>query len=179
MKFVAGIDVGGKKKGFHVAILEESSLKIHSLFQAQEATKVKEDIKRLGECRAIAIDCPPKAIIKGPETRLVERELCKLGYRVQWTRRSPMKPQEWMVNGESLWRALKEWECIETFPTVTSDHLNGVRHTLPIQLLSGRGKRKQDKDYLDACLCAITAQRYLQGESHAIGVGDELGPIFY
>ncbi|MBM3253177.1 MAG: hypothetical protein FJZ16_02850 [Candidatus Omnitrophica bacterium] len=181
MDFVVGIDVGGYKKGFHGAILDLKNNSFSGLFHEIEAEAVLEQLKDIpGVCRAIAIDCPPKAYIKGPKTRLAERELVRLGYRVQFVSRNG-KASEWMLNGSNLWILLKNYmsdvEIIETFPTALSDKLSDIEINIPLKLLAGKDKRKFYGDYIDACLCAIAAKKFLQGKSTEIGKGDELGPI--
>lgn len=185
MNFVIGIDVGGQKKGFHGAILEISSQRITELFHEVEPENVIERIQKIKEnkdnCQVIAIDCPPKALIKGPETRLAERELHKKGYRVLFTARKESMEQEWMSNGEELWKQLKEKHtdilCIETFPTPVSDVLGKTELMLPLKFIAGRKNRPFYKDYIDACICALVAEKSINHETIKIGEGDELGPI--
>lgn len=176
--FVIGIDVAAEKRGFHVArlglegddILEVAALNLETA---------------LAWCKgasAIAIDAPPRALICGPETRLAERAMTRLRYRVQWTRKagSGREPQTWMLHGERLWRALEarfDRELLfETFPTPLWDELRGCPVRLPLSAL--RGPRKDVKDLVDACLCAWLAREAALGRAVPHGTGDELGPIW-
>src|SRR5579864_5297475 len=128
MNWYVGIDVAGAKKGFHAATLSGDDHEIKHLFHAFAPTELAMHIEKLAITPSvIAIDCPPKCSRAGNTTRLAERQLHRLGYRVQWTQACDRPPQEWMQNGESLWRHLRTQyptaELIETFPTVTGQHL--------------------------------------------------------
>jgi len=179
--FVVGIDIAGEKRGYHGAILAVGGKDIYSLFHLyspDEIVKYIDDVP--GKCVAIAIDSPPKARIKGPETRLAERELHRDHYRVQWTRRPGGDIQEWMKNGEKLWSVLtaKYPKVIETFPTAASDGLADKKVRLGLNLLAGKKKRKFYKDYIDACICAMVAEAVLQDKAKVYGAGGELGGIY-
>lgn len=180
---VAGIDVGGERKGFHIAVLDCGSGQIISLSNSNSPSQVAGHLATLQTLECIAIDCPPRCQIRGPETRLAERDLHKEGFRVQWTRRAPMPPPDWMVNGENLWRTLQnrleQVQIIETFPTAVSRSLEDCAVVLPLALLKGDVlTRSGYKDFVDAALCAWTASRFLEGRASPIGVEDELGPIW-
>lgn len=181
-RVVIGVDVAAIPKHFHVAILDVDKKEFLSVYHQEFLSEFIKDLSHYKKILKIAIDAPPRAQINGPETRLTERELFKLGYRVQWTRRKPMPAPEWMNAGERLWRALEERYArdllIETFPTAPSDHLSKVEHCFPICVLSGKEKRPDYKDYIDACICAIVAEKALYGKAQVVGVGDELGPIY-
>lgn len=176
-----GIDIGGVRKGFHLAWVEESSGRVLRL---REAAHVEEASEAAAESRptAIALDGPPRASIRGPETRLAERAVAALGIRIQWTRRPPLSPPDWMVQSERLWEALrKTTDCplIETFPTLVFRHLGESSVLLPLSALAGGPAFASRRDLLDAVLCAHVALRYRQGRAIALGEGDELGPIYY
>jgi len=164
--FVAGIDVAGKEKGFHVALLDMKGDWIRDVFSEKEPETVSTTIKTtFGNCRQIAIDAPPKAHISGEKTRLAERELNDDGYNVQWTPRdeSTTSPGEWMENGETLWDHLKaEFSphmMIETFPTASTDGLWTSNVAFPLHLIDGPEFRHEINDYVDASICVVVARR--------------------
>ena len=179
---VAGIDVGGAAKGFHLAIQDPQDGLI-AIHQASEPAQILKYLKHYGVHGTIAIDCPSSPFVKGSSTREAERALVRKGYRIQWTRRkdSGVKPQEWMLNGERVWKALRRagFVAIETFPTAISDQLADSKDVLPIRLLAGRELRAEWKDYLDACLCALVARAHLQGRAVELEDGPgKLGSIW-
>ena len=179
--YVLGFDVGVIKKGFHIAVCDVSTQEIACAFQVQEFEELSSILMALpGQCRAMAIDSPPSAKIRGPLTRSAERALAKRGYRIQWTRRFH-EPPGWMKNGERLWKHLKriyrDVPIIETFPTAIADSLRKTSIQLKLYCLEGKERRKTYQDYLDASLCAVAAYHFLQKETIMLGEDDELGPI--
>jgi predicted nuclease with RNAse H fold len=139
-----------------------------------------------GRCKAIAIDSPPRAQIKGPKTRAAERELVKAGYKVQYTSRvGRSKPAEWMENGQRLWEALEKKfskrNLAEAFPTPSSDKLHDIDLSIGLKHFAGKEKHPFYKDYIDAAICALVAEAYLNGKTKRYGDSrddkDELGPI--
>ena len=191
MKFIVGIDVGGSKKGFHCAAINFETNIVIDLRRIQGVESVVPWIQSIdGECMTIAIDCPPKANRQSKTTRLAERELHQAEYRLQWTREVGKTPDEWMVNGENLWRSLKiaglkVVSLIETFPTAASDRLFDSPTLIPLKFFAGKEKRKQYKDFVDACICAEVARKNVLKETKTAGGPnlmnevDELGPIHY
>ncbi|MBS1711288.1 MAG: DUF429 domain-containing protein [Armatimonadetes bacterium] len=180
---VAGIDVAGKRRGFHIAILDTASRQVIHLGNVHDPGQAARLLLEFDSLACIAIDCPPKAEIVGPKSREAERALSGLGFRMQWTRRPENVPPEWMVNGEILWESIAtlipQVKVIETFPTAVSRQLGDCDFILPLKLLEGGvAKREGYKDFVDACLCAWVAERYLLGQAKPYGLGDELGPIW-
>lgn len=186
MSFVVGIDVGGEKKGFHLAVKalgENSIVSVANFTDPADAAAFIEAQERLldGRCELIAIDCPPEPLIDDDKTRQAEREVFKRGYNVLWTPRSVDMVQGWMENGARLWGCLRESfpqaQLIETFPTANSDLLIELETIFPLSLLSGKSKRRFYSDYIDAALCAIVAERAFHKETERLGEEDILGPI--
>lgn len=183
---IVGIDVGGVKKGFHVSVLE-SGVGFVDLRNYHGPEEIVGYLRGFDSLKLVAIDCPPRAQINGPRTRLAERQINQAGFKVQWTRRSPMEPEEWMLNGEKLWKSLEELspqvQMIETFPTIVSSELGDCELVLPLKLLKGgQVERAGYKDFVDSCLCAWAGLRYLRGEARSFGQEgdevDELGMIW-
>lgn len=179
---IVGIDVGGVKKGFHVSVLEggEGFVELQNFHSPEEIVGY---LRGFDSLKLVAIDCPPRAQINGPRTRLTERQINQAGFKVQWTRRSPMEPDEWMLNGEKLWKSLEKLspqvQMIETFPTIVSSELGNCELVLPLKLLKGgQVERAGYKDFVDSCLCAWAGLRYLRGEARGFGKeGDEIDEL--
>lgn len=183
---IVGIDVGGVKKGFHVSVLDlaEGFVDLRNFHTSEGIVDYMREFEAL---KLVAIDCPPRAQIGGPRTRLAERQINQAGFKVQWTRRRPMEPDEWMLNGEKLWKSLEKLspqvQMIETFPTIVSSELGDCELVLPLKLLKGgQVERAGYKDFIDSCLCAWAGMRYLRGEARGFGHDgdevDELGMIW-
>ena len=186
MDFVAGIDVAGPKKGFHLAVKQvgvEGWPSLFHFFEPQDSALHLGNLERAlaGKCLCVAIDSPPRASFNSEETRSAERELHRDGYRVQWTPRDKQKEASWMQNGERLWRTLKRafpgMPVVESFPTAAGEGLFASQAMLPLNLLFGRHVRDFTKDYVDAAVCALVAERFLDGSTKPYGVSDPLGPI--
>ncbi|MCA0361361.1 MAG: DUF429 domain-containing protein [Armatimonadetes bacterium] len=184
----AGIDVGGSRKGFHVAVLDPSKgfEWVRGIHRVED---ILAELKQIDDLQGVAIDCPPKARRPNKRTRLSERQMNKR-FKVQWTRWSDKEPAEWMENGENLWKTLREGlpqvQIVETFPTAVSGKLAACPYSIPLSLLEGGPpERAVYKDLIDACLCAWVAEKVAQGEAERVGVDpetgevDELGPIYF
>jgi predicted nuclease with RNAse H fold len=185
-RLIVGIDVGGTKKGFHLANMVPNSGKIRGLAHRRTVDEIVTLIQTLGPDLLIAIDCPPRCQLSGDKTRLAERQLHKRGFRVQWTRRDTHEPADWMQNGQNLWEGLATLhnvELIETFPTVATEHLQNSKVELPLRLLAQYSKQRDWKDFIDAAICAEVGDRYLKGQAHSVGADhneqDELGLIWF
>ncbi len=185
MDFVIGIDVGGFKKGFHISVLTTES-KIYALTHFKSVSDIIIYIKQLqtlfkGNCLGAAIDSPAQSLIKSEHTRLAERELVRLGYRVLWTPRKKEYQQEWMKNGEQLWGHLKknfpDLKIIETFPNANSDLLFHQNISLNISLFMGKPIRYFYKDFIDSVICALVAFKSLDNETILVGKNDILNPV--
>lgn len=177
----AGVDVGGEKKGFHIALTDG-----HAILEIAAELSLPQAIEWLAERSpaVVAIDAPPQALIQGPETRAAERALSQAGFRIQWTRRqgTGLPAPEWMNHGAALWHELKRTlphaQLIETFPTAATAQLANSAIHLPLSTLALLTPHRATlKDALDACIAADVAARAHQGLTHVYGPEDELGPI--
>lgn len=185
---VAGIDVGGKVKGYHASVLCIEKKRVIDLASFHSVELLGEWLRPY-DPQCIAIDGPRKHFRRSGETRLAERQLRALGYRVQWTRLDPDQAPEWMVQSALLWQALEKVFTIdrlfETFPTAASTGMAASEIDLPLNLLAGLEKRATYKDYLDACIAASVALNILLGiatevgSDPATGEVDEQGPIYF
>lgn len=180
---VAGLDVGGAKKGHAGVALDPSCLRCVAAASLRDDREALAWLRGLEGLEAVGIDAPPRASRSGPEPRGAERELHRLGVRVQWTRAPGQPAAEWMENGERLWRALQKGMprllLIEAFPAATARFWpEGPSPLLPLSLVAGSGFRSR-ADLVDAALAAWTAARHLLGGARAAGTGCSDGPIYY
>lgn len=184
-----GVDVGGVKKGFHAACLDLDSRDWRWVVGFLTVEEVVAAISREEDARIVAVDAPRRGVIRGPLTRLSERQLARRGFKVQFTRRAPMEAPEWMEHGEKLWSSLEsavgQVRIVETFPTWVSGKLGECGLDLPLRMLAGGPvERRTYGDRIDACLCAWAGSRVLSGEAEWVGFDpstgeeDELGRIW-
>lgn len=173
--YVAGIDVGGEKKGYHLCLLKDSKVELfaHSR-SASEAIVILENHlnHRRAALRALAIDGPARAQRARDSVRAPEAELASRGYRLLYTPREAPPAGHWMQQSATLHRlarkAFDQCEVLETYPSAVSDRLFGLDVDLPVSLLQGKEKRKFHGDYIDAMLCAVSARYHCLKESEEL-----------
>lgn len=186
---VAGIDVGGKKKGLHAVALTDGAY--HSQFHSCDTTQIVDWCRATVRASVIAIDAPCRWSADG-RSRPAERQL--MGEKIMCFS-TPSREKAiihrtnhygWMLQGEELFRALETTHplccalplipdtnvCLETFP-------HAITHALGIPPIFGRNKRRDrtalllqaridttkltNIDWIDATLCALTAHRAASG----------------
>jgi predicted nuclease with RNAse H fold len=192
---VAGIDVGGSKKGCHLVILRGreivtvgGNLGAHEL----HARCLAEGVALVG------IDAPCQWSVEGVG-RAAEREMARRRIACFSTptqaRAKESAFYEWMINGERVYRAFAQ-----SHPLLRADRYEGAPaafetfpHAITCALLepgqaSAKDKRVQRRDALgrlgfdiarfksiddlDAALCAYAAQCVIDGHAHAFGDAD-------
>jgi predicted nuclease with RNAse H fold len=180
---VVGIDVGGRRKGFHAVALEDGRYRerLATTEISELATWCVETLR----ATVIAVDAPCRWSTN-KTGRPAERELMQQGI---WCFSTPTsdtahKPHptdyyDWMLRGEALYEALrathpvcKSWParkrrcCFETFPHAITWHLRGgnadakQKRTQRRELLKRHGIATEEltnMDWVDAALCAVTA----------------------
>jgi predicted nuclease with RNAse H fold len=191
---VAGIDVGGTKKGFHLVILR--GREILQVACEQDAARLPALCIEF-EAEVIGIDAPCKWGAEG-SGRSAERALARERISCFSTptearaNASTSGFYEWMFNGLRAYRAFAathpvsatnayrgERVCIETFPHAITCALLG-RDTASAKLKRQQRKQMLDAlgidiarlktiDALDAALCAFTAQLFVEGRTRAYG----------
>lgn len=188
---VAGVDVGGTKKGFHAVALTDTRV------VATLTTCLAEEI--VGWCRregvsAVGIDAPCQWSLTG-RARACERELAGLGLSAFCTPRQDIGEvhpfYRWMVNGADLFRLLVPHYrlydgrspvvgslCFETFPQAIACALAGETLSAKAKGVDRRRLLAQagiscdaltSIDEIDAALCALAARHVLAGSFHAYG----------
>jgi len=184
---VAGIDVGGAKKGFHAVALR-GGLYAES-FRSREVPEVVAWCHRVGAI-AVGVDAPCRWSSTG-WPRPAELALMAAGIHCFPTPTLDKAKTHrtnffgWMLRGAALFEALEETHallqearvkrgqrvCFETFPHAIAHGLTGAvqpakekRVTRP-RLLREAGidlPGNPGIDFIDAALCALTAQRLLE-----------------
>lgn len=191
----AGVDVGGQRKGFHVAFLRGSViLSIERLAAASLVASRCRDML----AATVAVDAPCGwSLDPDGRSREAERAMLRCGIRAYNVPAKNLAHLEgfhaWMLQGEALYSALQPhfplWEphegssqghfCFETFPHAITCALLG-------RIVRGQSKavdrpaalalagiqlpqRPLSQDDVDACLCALAAQRVAGGDAQAFG----------
>jgi len=191
---VVGIDVGGRKKGFHVVALCSGSYQGH--YSSRDAVEIFDWCQSLKAC-AVGVDAPCRWSSAG-RSRFVERELLGRGIGCFST---PTKARAlehggnyfgWIFCGMEIYRAFARCYKLfsgaegprvgkiifETFPHAISCALAGeivsakkkraVRRSLLAKCRIDTGKLA-NTDYVDAALCAVTAVSLLRRDVETLG----------
>ena len=190
-----GVDVGAFKKGFHAVANENGNFL--AKFHSQNADEIVTWILKQ-EPTAIAIDAP-SVFSQSGRSRLAERLLVTDGIRCFYTPTRELAKKsrfyDWVFNAELLFQKLNlpifmgekmQYPClIETFPH--GIHLSFWNHQFLNSKLSKFLARKltlEQKaqyetsslcniDFIDAALCAISADYFTRGQYIAYGSKEE------
>ena len=188
---VAGIDVGGTRKGFHAVALREKQI-VATLTTCSAAEAVAWC--RRQKVSAVGIDAPCRWSLAG-RARPCEGELAALGMSTFATPNQAVGAvhpfYRWMVNGIELFRRIMPYYrlydgpssmpgpiCFETFPQAIACTLAGKRLSAKTkrmdrrQLLERAGVATDSLkriDDIDAALCALSAEHVLSGTFKAYG----------
>lgn len=173
--YVAGIDVGGKKKGYHLCLLagQEIAMLAHALSEKEIIALLSAHLQhKKAQIPCISIDGPAASYRTSEKTRASEGALASMGYRVLYTPTDRPSEDHWMARSASLHAQLRKAFpgalLLETYPSAISDRLFGLEGVLPLSLLQEKRKRKYYLDYIDAILCAHAARQHLLGSSEIL-----------
>jgi predicted nuclease with RNAse H fold len=176
-----GVDVGGKRKAFDVALIEDRRLIGWRSRQSVDevvawAAKAKPNV--------IAIDSPRSCAPPGWTHRAEEKALRDAICGIRWTPPSAKLDgnpyYEWIVEGLRLYDALRQERArvIECFPTASWTRWHGARdgrrrsvwtrEALDAIDLEGV-PRHTNQDIRDAIAAALTARDYDQGRCERFG----------
>jgi predicted nuclease with RNAse H fold len=181
----AGVDVGGRRKGFHAAAVDEGGL----LAGPQQLATVDAVIGWLQDVgpTIVALDSPKTCAAEGTSSRDGERALAKEICGIRWTpdvgKLAGNPYYEWIVHGRELYAALERqrrgWEIIEVFPTASwtvwaggrgeEQRARWSREALAEMNLDGLPPRRLNQDDRDAIAAAITARWFGQGRTRSFG----------
>ncbi len=181
MRSWLGVDVGGKRKGFDVALVDHRSL-IH-LAGKLHHEEVVALVQRF-QPAVVAIDSPRTSAPDGHTSREGERSLAKSVCGIRWTpdgrRLHASGYYSWIVEGLALYAALEdqEVEVIEVFPTASWTRWYGRRSTRRRAAWSRdaltalgveRVPERTNQDQRDAIAAAVTARQFTDGEIERFG----------
>jgi predicted nuclease with RNAse H fold len=129
----AGVDVGARRKGFHVAVIDRHGL-VHGPENLKSVSEVGELLTALGPS-VVGIDSPRHAAPSGERSRTCERDLARGVCAIRYTpdRHTIAHGGSyygWIRNGLALYEALTArdgWELAEVFPTASCTRLLGLR----------------------------------------------------
>jgi predicted nuclease with RNAse H fold len=176
-----GVDVGGKRKGFDVALVEDQRL-----IGCRRRQSVEDVITWAASATpsVIAVDSPRSCAPRGWTHRPGERELRVAVCGIRWT---PPEPElegnpyyEWIVEGLRLYEALERQPArvIECFPTASWTRWHGARNgrrrsDWSREALAARELQalppRTSQDTRDAIAAALTARDYDEGRCQAFG----------
>jgi predicted nuclease with RNAse H fold len=176
-----GVDVGGKRKHFDIALINDRRvLALAGHLSREEVIELVET----EEPSVVAIDSPRCCAPVGQTTRWGERQLAKSICGIRWT---PDERQvhasayyAWIVEGLALFDALAahDVEVIEVFPTASWTRWHGPRgaHTRSAWSRQGLARlgledmpTRTNQDQRDAIAAAVAARQHTQGMTETLG----------
>jgi predicted nuclease with RNAse H fold len=176
-----GVDVGGRRKAFDVAVVED-----RRLIDLRRRQSVEEVVASAAAAKptVIAVDSPRSCAEPGHTHRREEKELRDAVCGIRWTpprgRLGGNPYYEWIVEGLRLYKALDRHpaDVIECFPTASWTRWHGPRNgrrraawtlaALAVLGLQGLPPRT-NQDERDAIAAALTARDYEQGRFQTFG----------
>lgn len=179
----AGVDVGGKRKGFDVAVIDDRQVLV-----LQGGLTCRQVVELLVENRpaVIAIDSPCCSAPAGYTARDGELQLARSICGIRWTpderRLHASAYYAWILEGRALFGALAAhgFAAIEVFPTASWTRWHGgrgprTRAAWTRQGLSALGldnvPARTNQDQRDAIAAAMTARQ------HSLGMTETMGEI--
>jgi predicted nuclease with RNAse H fold len=176
-----GVDVGGHRKGFDLALIDERRL-IH-LERGVDRAGVVETAERARPA-LVAIDSPRSCARPGETARDCEREISRRVCGIRWTpdqqRLHTSDYYAWIVEGLALFEALaaRQIHAIEVFPTASWTRWSGPRGIRSRAAWTRSGlaglevedlPSRTNQDQRDAIAAAVTARQHTHGLTEAIG----------
>lgn len=165
----AGVDVGGSRKGFHVALLDGGRR-----VSLARAPTVERCVALVRAAAVVGIDAPASWAAPGEGSRACERAFASAG--VCGIRPTPDEATavartdryyEWVERGLELWAALRGAgvPAVECFPTASWTRWTGRRgaagrgtwSSAGLAALGVDGDRARNQDERDAVAAAVTA----------------------
>jgi predicted nuclease with RNAse H fold len=176
-----GVDVGGPRKGFDVAVVDERRLVAWWRRQT-----VRDVVERVAEAApaVVAVDSPRSCAAVGHTYRPEEKDLRDAVCGIRWTpprdRLAGNPYYGWIVEGLRLYDALEHQsvEVIECFPTASWTRWHGARNgrsraAWTREALSALGisgvPSPTSQDVRDAIAAALTARDYSHGRYERFG----------
>jgi predicted nuclease with RNAse H fold len=176
-----GVDVGGRRKGFDLALIDDGRLlDLRGKLSCAGVRATAESARP----SVVAIDSPRSRALPGQTTRDGERELAKAICGIRWTPDAEHVAEgdyyAWIREGLALFDALADLdiELIEVFPTASWTRWLGKRERRPRSVWSREGllaldlqgiPARTNQDQRDAIAAAVTAREHAQGKTEAFG----------
>jgi predicted nuclease with RNAse H fold len=187
LKLGAGIDIGGRRKGFHVAAVTGAEV-VAGPQGIPTGDHIVQVLKKLNPV-VIALDSPRSCSSPGENSRQGERDLNREICGIRWTPEEAKLAgnpyYEWIVCGRELYDALERergrrgWEVIEVFPTASwtiwagrrgkKHRARWTREALDDMKLDGLPSRRLNQDDRDAIAAALTAKLHAEGRTRPFG----------
>jgi predicted nuclease with RNAse H fold len=178
-----GVDVGGRRKGFDVAVIDDRRV---LALQGHLACQQVVDLVLENRPAVVAIDSPRSCAPSGQAARAGELHLARSICGIRWT------PDErcvhanayyaWIVEGLALFGALAacDAEVIEVFPTASWTRWHGPRGAQTRAAWTRQGltalglvgvPARTNQDQRDALAAAMTARE------HSLALTETMGDI--
>ena len=195
----AGVDVGGPKKGYHVAVLSgQGGLETNCFKKSDDVVSFCLE----KGATIVGVDAPCGWSSEGRRSRRAEQSLMRMRIHCFFTptRDSAIRDRgnrkafyQWMLCGEELYESLKNQSfhlyreggraesqhcCFETFPHAIAQLLCKDGETMQTKrekrlgILDDMGVETtllKTLDHIDATLCALMARRFARGQFETVG----------
>jgi predicted nuclease with RNAse H fold len=179
----AGVDVGGRRKGFDVAVVDAERILAGPIrFPSVASVSL---FLREWEPRIVAVDSPSCTARRGERSRECERSLARAVCGIRYTpSRATLEEDnpyyDWIRHGLELYEALEggAWRVVECFPTASWTRWSGRRNGRSRAAWSSGALAKLDvsgvprrtsQDARDAIAAALTARCFDQGSTVSFG----------
>ena len=178
-----GVDVGGKRKGFDVAVIDDRQV---LALQGHLTCRQVVDIVTEHRPAVVAIDSPCSYAPDGQTARDCELQLARAICGIRWTpdarRVHASAYYAWILEGLDLFDALADRgaEVIEVFPTASWTRWHGQRGARTRTAWSREGltalglenvPARTNQDQRDAIAAAMTARQ------HSLALTETMGEI--
>jgi predicted nuclease with RNAse H fold len=176
-----GVDVGGKRKGFDAAVIDDSQLlPLQNRLTCQQFV----ELVRIYRPVIVAIDGPRTCAPDGQTAREGELRLARAICGIRWTPDAQHVHENpyyaWVMEGRALFAALSGHgvEVIEVFPTASWTRWRGkrghqTRAAWTRQALAALGLQsvpaRTNQDQRDAIAAAVTARQHSAGNTETMG----------
>ena len=173
-----GVDVGGRRKGFDVALVDEHRLlRLHGRLDGDAVVSLVEETGPA----VVGIDspcgCAPAGQTARPGELMLARAVCGIRWTPDEARVRANGYYAWVVEGLALYAALQASNVIEVFPTASWTRWLGPRvgtrgmwTTDGLKRLSLDGvPARTNQDQRDAIAAALTARQHDEGLTESFG----------
>ncbi len=176
-----GVDVGGKRKGFDIAVADDRA--VVALAGGLDMAGVVEHVEAARPA-LVGVDSPRRCAPDGHTAREDERMLAHSVCAIRWTPDAAAVRTSayfaWIIHGLELFEALTAGgvAAIEVFPTASWTRWHGARRNRSRAAWSRDGLAamgldgvpdRTNQDQRDAIAAAVTARQHSRGQTESIG----------